>query len=114
MTKEEFEKRIKEEGVKVKAIDIKPYRYYLPCLMGEEERPMFNEICIRRWSEDGKKITFMLDSHNFLFAKPDELVEVVPIKKGQYSNEFYERVDKRDAHDMDVTLSPKARRSKVF
>ncbi len=62
--------------IKVRAIDIRPGRYALWCQF-EEGEPFANEICLRRWSEDRTKIVFMLDSHNFVFKKPDEELEVI-------------------------------------
>lgn len=63
----------------VRARDIKPYHYALWCRI-QDGKPFCNDICGVRWSEDGKKLWFMLESHNFFDAEPDEMVEVVEVK----------------------------------
>lgn len=65
--------------VKVRAIDVLPYRFGIWCTVGGWPQPFANEIVGSRWSEDGKKIWFMLETHNFQEADPDELMELVPI-----------------------------------
>jgi hypothetical protein len=65
--------------VMVRARDIKPYHYAVWCRF-ENGKPFCNAICSARWSEDGKKLWFMLESHNFFDAEPDEMVEVVEMK----------------------------------
>lgn len=64
------------EQIEVRAIDIVPYEHAIWCSVGDSA-PFANSIVSRRWSEDGKHIWFMLDSHNFHKAAPDELVRVV-------------------------------------
>lgn len=83
------------ERVKVRAIDVKPYRWALWCSI-EGGPPFENEICLRRWSDDGQGIWFMLESHNFLYAEPNEILELVP-----YTCDFYtaEMMAIRDAED---------------
>jgi hypothetical protein len=71
---------------KVKAIDVRPHRFALWCSI-EDGKPFANEISLRRWTEDGEKIVFMLDSHNFHFAEPDEVMEVIPIPNPSYVND---------------------------
>lgn len=65
--------------VMVRARDIKPYHYALWCRI-QDGKPFCNDICGVRWSEDGKKLWFMLESHNFFDSEPDEMVEVVEVK----------------------------------
>jgi hypothetical protein len=68
--------------IMVRARDIKPYHYALWCRI-EDGKPFANDIVGVRWSEDGTKLWFMLESHNFFDALPDEMVEVVEMK-GQH------------------------------
>ena len=63
--------------VTVRARDVKPYHYGIWSSTGGE--PFANCICIVKWSEDGKHLRFMLESHNFFEAAPDEEVEVVDL-----------------------------------
>lgn len=67
----------KPETQRVKAIDVKPGYWALWCSI-EDGKPFANTITNRRWSEDGTKIWFMLDSHNFISAKAEEELELVP------------------------------------
>jgi len=62
--------------IAMKAIDIVPYRYGIWCCIKDGE-PFVNTIVGQDWSEDGESIWFMLDTHNFLNARPDEMVDVV-------------------------------------
>ena len=63
--------------VTVRARDVKPYHYGIWSSTGGE--PFANCICGVKWSEDGKHLWFMLESHNFFEAAPDEEVEVVDL-----------------------------------
>ncbi len=78
MTKDEMQEIVERKGVKVKAIDAKPYRFALPCLIGPEERPTLNMMCCRRMMSDGK-IGWLLDTHNCFSAAPDEELTLVPV-----------------------------------
>ncbi len=99
--------------VKVRAIDIKPYRYGVWCTIEDNPKPFVNEIVNRRWSEDGQHIWFMLDTHNFMKATPEEevaVVETLTYKEGDYgygySPEFLANVDRQDAERMSVRPKP--------
>ena len=65
--------------VKVRAIDVLPYHWGQWCSI-DGGPPFVNDIVSRRWSDDGEHIYFMLDSHNFLKAVPDEELELVPLE----------------------------------
>lgn len=68
------------ETKKVKARDVKPYEWALWCsIMGSE--PFANDIVSVHPSECGAYLWFMLDSHNFLKATPDEELELIPLSK---------------------------------
>lgn len=101
MTEEELNAIVKERGVMVKAINIRPYMYSLPCAIGPKDKRIFilNEMCCRGWTKDGR-IDWMLDTFNFFFAKPDEMVEIVPVPEGRYSKEYYDRVFADDVKRM--------------
>ena len=62
--------------VKKKPIDVTPYYHGIWCTVAGSE-PFVNQIVHRRWSEDGSKIIFMLDTFNFSFENPDEEMQVV-------------------------------------
>lgn len=62
--------------VRKRAIDVTPLTHAVWCSI-EDGEPFANPIVLRRWSDDGKRIVFMLDSHNFLFAAPDEEIDVI-------------------------------------
>jgi len=80
----------------VRAIDIVPYEHAIYCTVADSE-PFSNPIVHRHWSEDGESIWFMLESHNFLSAKPDAMVKNVvsrpiayrPQDPLQYDNEVF-------------------------
>jgi hypothetical protein len=80
-----------------RAIDVTPYRHALWCTVGGGE-PFANTIVYRKWDEGGSAIVFMLDSHNFCAARPDELMGVVEIQP--VSAAFAATWDERDAARM--------------
>tara|TARA_B100001094_G_scaffold184519_1_gene178744 strand:- start:15 stop:527 length:513 start_codon:yes stop_codon:yes gene_type:complete len=65
--------------VKVKARDVVPYLYGVWSFVADGE-PFANQIMRIRWSEDGEHLWFGLDSHNFMKARPDEVLELVPME----------------------------------
>lgn len=73
--------------VKVMAVDVKPYLFGLWCTVGNGE-PRSNVICSVKWSEDGQRLWFMLESHNFFDAAPDEALELVP----QVPSPYFQKV----------------------
>lgn len=85
--------------IKKRAIDVTPYEHGIWCSIMDSE-PFVNTVVIRKWSEDGSQITFMLDSHNFLFANPDEEIDVVVREKPYYDIKFQEDCLRRDAERM--------------
>lgn len=85
--------------VKKRAIDVTPYEHGIWCSVGDS-KPFVNEVCIRRWSEDGSKIAFMLETHNFIFADPDKEMDVVVIEKPYCSVKFMEDCLREDAERM--------------
>jgi hypothetical protein len=76
------------ETQKIKARDVKPYHWALRCTFGGDPTPVDNEIVSVRWSEDGKLLSFMLDSHNFYGAAPDEMLDLVPMDS-KWGREHY-------------------------
>lgn len=87
--------------VRKRAIDVTPYEHAIWCVVVDGE-PFANTIVLRRWSDDGTKIWFMLDSHNFLSAAPDEEIDVIEIKEPFYNAEFQRDELRRDAERMRV------------
>lgn len=71
----------------VKAIDVRPYRWGVWCTIGDRPTPFVNVIESCRWSEDGRKIWWMLGTHNTQLAAPEEMVELVPIPRGEWESE---------------------------
>ena len=88
--------------LKKKAMDIVPNHYAIWCTIGDSDTPVLNPIVSRRWSEDGKKITFMLDSHNFMFKLPDEEVDVVEYEMYPNNPDLMAKCDQNDADRMKV------------
>jgi hypothetical protein len=76
------------ETVKVKATEVKPYHYGLWCSI-EGRDPFTNPVVGTRWSEDGKHVWYMLDTHNFHRADPDEFLDLVPLAPHRYISEKY-------------------------
>lgn len=66
-----------------RAIDVTPQRHGVWCSICGGE-PFVNPIVNRRWSDDGERITFMLDSFNFDFRLPYEDMDVVEIEPSRY------------------------------
>lgn len=84
--------------VRKRAIDVTPLTHAIWCSI-EDGEPFVNHITLRRWSEDGKRIVFMLDSHNFLFAAPDEEIDVIETDP-LYNAELTREELRRDAERM--------------
>ncbi len=67
------------ESVKIPARDVVPYLYgFWSSVAGGD--PFANQIVHMRWSEDGEHLWFGLDTHNFMKARPDEVLELVPME----------------------------------
>jgi hypothetical protein len=66
------------QQIEIRAIDIVPYEHALWCSIGDS-KPFANTIEHRGWDDDGEHIWFMLGTHNFYKAAPDELVRVVDL-----------------------------------
>ena len=91
-------------AVTIKARDVLPCRYAIWCTINGGNK-FLNEIATRRLDADGR-ICFMLDSFNFMWKYPDELVEVVPITR-KLSAELQAWIDADDAKNMsETTLTP--------
>ncbi len=96
---------------RIKAIDLIPHRWGIWCTIpddsqpGGKSKPFVNEICSRKWSDDGESIWFMLESHNFLNKKPDEEIEVVPYVSGMTPG-YLAECDERDAKLMAMRPRP--------
>ena len=92
--------------VKKRAIDVTPYQHSIWCVVGSGE-PFANPIVLRKWSDKGDKIVFMLDSHNFLFAYPDEEIDVIESVTPFYSDpKFLADCLARDAAQMKNRPTP--------
>lgn len=87
-----------QDIIKKKAIDITPYEYLYPCILVDKYAEI--EIVNRKWSDDGVKICFMLGTHNFVSAEPDEELEVIPFRPKYCSDEFLEDARKKDRERM--------------
>lgn len=68
----------------VRAIDVVPYHWGIWCTVQGDPNPFVNHIVGATWSDDGKHIWWMLESHNFQKAEPDEMVELVPIEPSEF------------------------------
>jgi hypothetical protein len=60
----------------VKAIDVLPFHWALWCSIADG-KPFANDIVAVRWTEDDQRLRFMLDTHNFIFALPDEEMTLI-------------------------------------
>lgn len=77
-----------EEPVQVEKLarEVTPVLHGIYCTVGGGE-PFVNAIELRRWSEDGKQIVFMLGTCNFDFRDPDETMLVVERRRPAYMRE---------------------------
>lgn len=62
----------------VQARDVQPYRWAQWCRI-EDSEPFANDIVGVRPSDDGEHLWFMLETFNFLKAKPDDVLYLIPI-----------------------------------
>jgi hypothetical protein len=81
------------------ALEVTPYEHGIWCAIADG-RPFVNTIVLRRWSENGEKIHFMLDTHNFLIMAPDEEMEVVEKPEPFYTAAFQAERLVKDAEKM--------------
>jgi len=70
------------EQVEIRALDIVIYEHAIWSSIGDG-KPFANTIEHRAWSEDGAHIWFMLGTHNFYKAEPEEMVRVVQLARGE-------------------------------
>lgn len=68
------------ETKRIKARDVRPYHWGIWCTVGDDPKPFVNSIEGRSWSDDGSKIWFMLGTHNFHCAAPDEELDLVAVE----------------------------------
>lgn len=71
---------VKPETQQVRASDVKPYEWSQWCRI-EDGEPFANEIVHVRPADDGIHLWFMLDSHNFMKVKPDDMLELIPVER---------------------------------
>lgn len=91
--------------IKMKAIDVVPHKYGQWCSIGDG-KPFVNPFCHRQWSDDGETIWFMLESHNFYDAKPDDEMLVVEVKLSEWGVKEWDRLMRDDAVEMARRPSP--------
>ena len=84
--------------VQKKAIDVTPYYHGIWCSVDGSD-PFVNDIMHRRWSDNGKEIVFGLDSHNFYFSEPEDMMDVVEIEPAA-SDDVLARALERDKAKM--------------
>lgn len=68
---------------RVRARDVVPHCWGLWSSV-MDDKPFVNPICHVKWSEDGSRLWFMLESFNFYSATPDQMLDLVPIQPGKY------------------------------
>lgn len=78
--------------MRVLARDVVPFEWALWCTgEGGGREPFANTIVAVRWEPSGR-LSFMLDTHNFLSADPDDELELVPLElRGYYLETAKER-----------------------
>ena len=82
-----------------RAIDARPYQWAVWCRVGGAPKPFANVIESRSWSEDGRHIWFLLGTHNFMKARPDEELELVPTPHHEHDrDDTAEFLAKRPRH----------------
>jgi len=86
--------------VRKRAIDVTPHYHGIYCTVAGGE-PHVNQIVLRRWSEDGKEIVFMLESHNFYFSEPEASMLVVELPEPVYADaDWFQKAKQDDARLM--------------
>lgn len=83
--------------VRKRAIDVTPWRHAIWCTVGGG-KPFANTIESRSWCENGTRIWFLLGTHNFYSARPDETIEVIEVELAPYRDSS--RVAEWDAKAM--------------
>ena len=76
------------ETESVRARDVKPYHWAMWCSI--EGGPAFaNWIVSVKWSDDGRYLWWMLDSHNFDKRDPDEMVNLIRLAPSEQMRKKY-------------------------
>ena len=78
------------EMQKIRARDVVPYHWGVWCSIADGQ-PFTNAIELVRWSDDGQHLWFLLGTHNFYKAAPDEEIDLVPLEPG-LSPQYLEKV----------------------
>lgn len=81
-----------------RAIDVTPHEHGIWCSSAGGP-PFVNEIALRKWTDDGTRISVMLDSHNFDSWEPDEMVKVVELGPPRFP-ELHAKWMRKDAERM--------------
>lgn len=81
----------------VRARDVLPYHWGIWCRVGDDPKPFVNTIEGVSWSEDGQHLWFMLGTHNFYKADPDEEVELVACDLPDFGLTYLERIKREHA-----------------
>lgn len=114
-----LEKHIDLYAVHVQARDIRPYLWAYPCFVptgnGSKLKLILNPIVARRWTEDGLKIQFMLESHNFITHEPEMLIRVVAATTmaSSTSRSFEEMLAEQERFDSERQLRLKKAREQL-
>ena len=88
--------------IQKRAIDVTPYFHALVCTFADEHPDKIHEIEIvsRRWCADGKRISFLLDTHNGAVYDENEWMDVVECDVPHKDAPWFIESMKRDAADM--------------
>jgi hypothetical protein len=93
--------------VRKRAIDATPLVHGVWCSHFKDgSQPFVNPIVRRAWADDGKRVTLMLDSFNFMFALPEEEVDVVEIEPIYSDRALVDRVLAEDRERMRRPVRP--------
>jgi hypothetical protein len=96
------------EMQKVRARDVVPYEWAVWCTVDGYPKAFANSIEHVSWSEDGQHLWFMLGTHNFYKALPDEEIELVPCGPSTMSADYQAKVRKEHAETIAKRPTPKA------
>lgn len=63
--------------ITIKMRDLVPYKHAVLALFDGRSQPSVIEVVSLRWCDDGRRMSAMLESHNFIVEEPDTLLDYV-------------------------------------
>lgn len=72
--------------ITIKMRDLVPHKHGVYATFGDDPTPHVVNIALMRWTKDGKRLSALLETHNYLVEDPDAVLDfIVEFKPEQYA-----------------------------